>query len=70
MSNIKFTSIKPNFVFEHEGVKLKAELTPDTYSCEGCYFNKDICESEYPCSARISPKQIKSLIFKKVENET
>lgn len=76
MVKIRFTSIKPGLVFEHEGVKLKAVEVEEAnkYRCTNCFFqyyeNLESCEN-YPClnGAPLDPEQKHNLIFKKVEND-
>ena len=74
MVKIRFTSIKPGFVFEHKGVKLKAvEVKYEIGKCADCFFcqkSYKVCR-EHPCyiNSIFEPKQRHNLIFKKVEDE-
>lgn len=67
MAKIRFTSIKPGLVFEHEGVKLKA-VESYRKSCSGCCFDFEKDCPDIPCMPYSSiPKQKHNIIFKKVE---
>ena len=70
MAKIRFTSIKPGLVFEHEGVKLKAVEQALIEQCDGCVF-RGICNYRLPCTKDddVGGKQEYELIFQKVENE-
>jgi len=69
MAKIRYTSIRPGFVFEHEGVKLKAVENPNKKGrCFGCallYYGSCV-----PCvEGEFLTNQKHDLIFKKVEDE-
>ena len=70
MAKIRFTSIKPGLVFEHEGVKLKAVEVQRINNCKGCFFDdKDAYCSIYPCLESRFGKQKHELIFQNIEND-
>jgi hypothetical protein len=68
---MKIIAIKPDFEFEHEGVRLRAVECVSTKACSGCAGLEifGLC-SEYPCYPDQQPfKQKHSLIFQKSDNQ-